>query len=166
MVPFDPDEGLHQDGCTTCAGDTITAWDWDLTSPLDFAATDKSGPVVTLSAAEFVSWLTPAGLHNIGLRVTDNTMASFPGSGQPNLTHADFDTVNVTTACMCNLAARPKSGKIQLNLDAYPLEEIIVATSYATYLDAAAVNGTKYYYRVIASTGCGSQAASATASAR
>lgn len=181
---FDPDEGLHQDGCTTCAGDTITAWDWDLTSPLDFATADKSGPVVTLSAAEFVSWLTPAGLHNIGLRVTDNTMASFPGSGQPNLTNADFDTVNVTTACMCNLAARSKSGKIQLTWSpvagaTYDIYRSTVgpnsgfakiasnvATSYATYLDAAAINGTKYYYRVIASTGCGSQAASATASTR
>jgi hypothetical protein len=84
---------------------------------------------------------------------------------------------------MCNLAARAKSGKIQLtwtsvgapSYDVYRstlgpnagfAKIATVATTYATYLDGTVVNGTKYYYRVIASTGCGSLAASATATAR
>lgn len=181
---FDPDEGLVQDGCTSCTPDRITAWDWDLTNPLDFTAIDKSGASVTLSSGEFVSWMTPAGLHNIGLRVTDNTAAAFPSSGQPNLTHADFDTVSVTEACMCNLAARAKSGKIQLTWTAVPGATYDIyrstvgpnsgfvkiaddfATTYPTYLDASVVIGTRYYYRIVASTGCGSQAASAIPSTR
>ena len=178
---FDQDEGLFQAGCTTCPGDTITAWDWDLVPPLT-GFTDKAGETVTLNSAAIATYF-PAGAHSIGLRVTDNTLLSYPGSGQPNLTNANFTTLSATNGCMCNLAARAKSGKIQLtwtsvgapSYDVYRstlgpntgfAKLATVATTYATYLDGTVVNGTKYYYRVIASTGCGSLAASATATAR
>jgi hypothetical protein len=177
---FDQDEGQHQAGCTTCQGDTITAWDWDLEAPTTFDAIDAVGSKPSVNIGSFF----PVGSHTIGLRVTDNTLNAYQSSGSPNLTNAAFDTVDVKGACMCNLAARAKSGKIQLTWAAvagatYDIYRSTlgpnngfakiasnVVTSYATYLDSTVVNGTKYYYRVVASTGCGSQAAAATASAR
>uniref|UniRef100_A0A831ZIY3 PKD domain-containing protein n=1 Tax=Desulfacinum infernum TaxID=35837 RepID=A0A831ZIY3_9BACT len=179
---YDPNEGKHEDGCTTCEDDTITAWDWDLVPPLT-QFTDKTGASVTLSAADVATYF-PAGSHTVGLRVTDNTAKSFPNSGQGNLTDTDFADVSSYTGCVCNLAARPKSGKIQItwthtgasSYDVYrsttgPNSGFVlvadnVVTTYATYLDTNVVNGTKYYYRVVTSDGCGSNVASATPTTR
>jgi hypothetical protein len=184
---FDPNEGEHQAGCDTCPDDIITAWDWDLVSPLTFDSINRSGETVTLIPTELVSLGLTAGMHNIGLRVTDNTLLAYPGSGQQNLTNAAFSTVDVKTGCICNLAARPKSGKIQLTwthisgstYDIYrstsgpntgfTLIKSNHASTYATYLDENVVNGTKYFYRVVSKGGqCigGSNPASAKASSR
>jgi len=54
------------------------------------------------------------GTHTIALRVTDNTEAAYPDSGQPNLTDVDFGTVEVYQAGLRDLAARPKGTKCQL----------------------------------------------------
>lgn len=168
---FDQDQGQHEAGCNTCPNDTITAWDWDLTMPLT-GFNDKSGKTVLLNAAGIASYFT-AGVHDIGLRVTDNTALSYPTSGQPNLTNANFSKVDVEAACICNLAARPKSGKIQLTwthtgASSYDIYRSTVGsntgfnlisndyvTTYATYLDTNVVNGATYYYRVISNNGCG-----------
>jgi hypothetical protein len=180
---FDPDQGLHQVGCTACQNDGITAYAWDLTAPLDFVSLNRTGVKPVLSAAEIVT-LLPVGSEPIGLRVTDNTANAYPGSGQGNLSNATFDTVDVQTGSMCTLTARSKSGKIQLTwapvfgatYDVYRstvgpnngFAKIAggVVSTYATYLDESVVNGTKYYYRVVASNGSGSSGASATPSAR
>ncbi len=179
---FDQDQGQHQEGCTTCPVDTITAWDWDLKAPLTFDAIDKTGAKPALTSAEIASDFTVGG-NGIALRVTDNTFLAYPSSGEANLTNAAFDTVTVRSACMCDLAARVKSGKIALtwapvagagSYDVYRsvtgpntgFAKVASNVSGATYVDASAVNGTKYYYRVVANTGCGSAAVSATAGGR
>jgi hypothetical protein len=181
---LDQDQGQHETGCATCENDTITAYAWDLVAPLTFDAVNKTGVTPSLVAAEIAS-LLHVGSQDIGLRVTDNTALAYPASGQPNLTNADFGNVDVKSACMCDLAARPKSGKVQLTwapvagAASYDIYRSTVGanagfvkiaagvvTTYATYLDSAAVNGTKYYYRAVANTGCGSSAVSATAGGR
>ncbi|NTU43495.1 MAG: hypothetical protein HGA78_10715 [Nitrospirales bacterium] len=183
---YEPNLGLSEN-CTTppCPSpvDMITAWDWDLVPPLVFDSISKTGEKVTLTASEVAS-LLPLETNNIGLRVTDNTAVAYPGSGQPNLTNSDFTTVAAYDGCICNLAARPKVRKIQLTwthvpgatYDIYrstegPNSGFVkiasgVATTYATYLDSSVAVGTKYYYRVLTNTGCGSNAASATPARR
>ncbi len=184
---FDPNEGEHEAGCSSCPDDAITAWDWDLVPPLtDF--TDLSGEAVTIpggtGAGEVGDFFSP-GTHSIGLQVTDNTLLSFPNSGEPDLTDADFSTVQVFSASICNLAARPKLDKIQLTwthtgaagYDIYrsttgPNTGFVkiaggVVTTYATYLDDTVATGTQYYYRVAESgTTNGSNVATATPTAR
>ncbi|MBN2321810.1 MAG: hypothetical protein JXR49_22215 [Acidobacteria bacterium] len=184
---FDPNEGEHEAGCSSCPDDMITSWDWDLVPPLtDF--TDQSGEIVTIPGGTGVGQVGDffsAGSHSIGLQVTDNTALSFPGSPDPNLTDADFSTVQVFAATICNLAARPKDDKVQLTwthtgapgYDIYrstegPNTGFVkiagdVATTYATYLDNTVVIGTTYYYRVAESgmTG-GSNAVSVTPTLR
>lgn len=176
---FDQDQGQHEAGCTTCQDDTITAYDWDLVPPLTFDAINKTGVKPTVTAANIASFFT-VGNNSIGLRVTDNTALAYPGSGQPNLTNAAFNTVDVKSACACNLAARPKTGKIGLtwgavagasSYDIYrssdgPNSGFVVIASQITnaaFVDKTVVSGITYYYRVLASTGCGSNATSAKA---
>jgi hypothetical protein len=170
---FDQDAGLFETGCTNCPPDGITAYDWDLVAPLTFASIDKTGMKPTLSAAEILATFT-AGSQSIGLRVTDNTALAYPSSGSPNLTNAAFGTVDVRSGCMCNLAGRAKGGKIALTWAAvagagsYDIYRStsgpntgftkIATTTTAGYMDASMVKGTQYYYRVVASTGCGSNA--------
>ena len=180
---FDPNEGESEAGCTTCPGDTITAWDWDFTPPLT-GFDDASGVVPTLEANAIASFFGP-GTHTIGLQVTDNTALAFPGSGDPNLTDADFTQVMVLDACdgLCDLYARPKRNKVQLtwapgaaSYDIYRSTAgsngpfVLIAddhvTDYATYLDTDVVMGRTYFYRVVDNTGCGSRAARATLVAR
>lgn len=164
---YDQDEGQHEAGCSTCPNDTLTAWDWDLRDPLTFDLIDRAGRTPLLTAGNIASFFT-LGSQAIGLRVTDNTAAAYPGSGQPNLTNAAFAAVSVRSGAICNLAARPKSGKVQLtwtnipgglgSYDVYRSTEgpntgfaMIMAnwyTTYSTYLDSAVVNGTRYWYRV------------------
>jgi len=178
---FDIDEGQSESGSPPF--DTITAWDWDLNgAPWNYD--NKSGKKVTVSGGELASFFTSAGTYQIGLRVTDNTALAYPGSGQPNLTDTAPATVVVRSGGSCNLAARPKSGKIQLtwthtgaaSYDIYRstagpntgFAKIAggVATNYATYLDGSVVNGTTYYYRVAGSDGKGTNAASAKPAGR
>jgi len=91
-------------------------------------------------------------------------------------------------ACIADLAARPKAGKIQLTWAAKAgaagynvyrgtvsggpyLKIATTASTYATYLDSNAVNGTRYYYVVRPTAAnahelCQSNQASAIASTR
>lgn len=176
---FDPDEGQHEAGCTTCPDDAIQSWQWDFYgAPYDY--TDGSGETAEASYSG-----QSVGIYNIGLKVTDKTSTAYPASGQPDLTDESFTTLTLIDGCICNLAARVKSGKVQLTwahlgggttYDVYRSTEgpnsgfVLVAedlaTTYATYLDTNVVNGTKYYYRVVASTGCGSNMASAIPTTR
>jgi len=173
---YDPNEGQHEGGCNTCPNDTITAWDWDLTSPLT-GFNDVSGRTPTVNPGTYFT----AGAHDIGLRVTDNTALAYPGSGNPavNLTGTDFGQVTVYSCGAFNLAARPKLSKVQLtwthwgagSYDIYrstlgPNSGFVkiksgAVTTYATYLDSGVVAGTKYYYRVVGSDSKGTNAASA-----
>lgn len=171
---FDPNEGEKEAGCATCPDDAITAWEWDLSgAPWDY--TDASGATPNVDPSTL-----PLGVTDIGLKVTDNTALSFPTSGEPNLTDEDFGEMRVYEGCICDLTAKSKRGKIQLNwthtgaasYDIYrgtggpngPFVKIADdhVTTYALYLDTGLVQGTKYYYRVATSDGCWSNAASAT----
>lgn len=168
---YDIDEGTSESGNPPF--DTITAWNWDLDgSPWNYA--NASGETTTLNAAAMATYFTPGVSKNIGLKVTDNTALAYPNSQQPNLTGEDFGTVTVYPGCICTLNARAKAGKVQLtwahtgaaSYDIYrstsgPNSGFVKiaddhVTSYATFLDSAVVNGTPYWYRVVASTGCGS----------
>ncbi|MBU4261894.1 MAG: PKD domain-containing protein [Proteobacteria bacterium] len=177
---FDPNEGTHEAGCATCPDDTITDWGWDLTPPLT-GFDDESGEIVTVVPGDYFT----AGSHNVGLRVTDNTAAAYPGSGDPNLTDTDFSSVDVSGDCqMCTLSARPKLDKVQLvwtstgaaSYDIYRSTTgpnsgfTLIAddhvTDYATYLDSPVTIGTTYWYRVVDSNNCGSVAVSVVPSLR
>ncbi len=176
---FDPNEGVHEAGCATCPDDTITAWDWDLTPPLT-GFNDESGEIVTITPGTYFA----AGDHNVGLRVTDNTAEAFPTSGDPNLTDTDFSTVAVSDDCLCTIAARAKLNKVQLtwspsgaaSYDIYrsttgPNTGFVKiaddhVTDYATYLDGPVTIGTRYWYRVVDSNGCGSTAVTVVPSSR
>jgi hypothetical protein len=176
---FDVDEGLSLSGNPPF--DTIIAWEWELNPP-PFDYDDATGETVP---APF----TTAGNRDIGLRVTDNSIAAF---GAPeNLTGEDFTTAKIF-ACDCveNLRARPKLDKIQLTwapvagaagydiyrsaLNATSGYSRIVAnhvTSYATYLDTGLATGQTYWYRVVPKSAagaelCGSEAADAMLSVR
>ena len=103
---FDIDEGLSESGNPPL--DTIVAWDWELdgVSPFDFDEASGESTITTL---------VTVGTFDIGLRVTDNTAAAFPTSGQPNLTDSNFTTVEVLDcSCIGPISIRPKSGKLQL----------------------------------------------------
>jgi len=168
---YDIDEGTSESG--SAPFDTITAWNWDLDgSPWNY--TNTSGETTTLDAAAMATYFTPGVSKSIGLKVTDNTALAYPNSQQPNLTGEDFGAVTVYPGCICTLNARAKAGKVQLtwantgaaNYDIYrsttgPNSGFVkiadnVVTTYATYLDGTVVGGTPYWYRVVASTGCGS----------
>jgi PKD domain len=155
-----PDEGQHEG---MLPGDTIVEYAWELDGDNDF--NDAFGPSPDVTA--FLEALGP-GSRNIQLRVKDRTGTSFPSSPLGDLTGLDLTQVSVLSGtdarCVCvdDLAARPKSGKIQLTwtstgahhyniyrgtVSGGPYLKIgSVVTSYATYLDAAVVNNTTYYY--------------------
>ncbi|MFZ5758234.1 MAG: PKD domain-containing protein [Thermodesulfobacteriota bacterium] len=169
---FDIDEGTSESGNPPF--DTITDWAWDLdNAPWDYV--NESGESVALSAADIATYFT-LGEKQIGLKVTDNTAAAYPGSQQPDLTGEGFDTVTVYDDCLCTLSARAKLNKVQLvwantgaaSYDIYrstigpnsgfSLIKDNLVTSYATYLDSGLTIGTPYWYRVVDSNGCGSVA--------
>lgn len=161
---INPDDGLSEPGKP---GDFIQAYDWDLDGDGQFDDAAGSLPDAT---AYFTG--TGTGDFLIRLRVTDNTVASFPSSGQPDLTDTDSAQVSVRAAtdpvcatCISNLKARPKTGKVQLTwtpvagaagykvfrgtISGGPYLLIGTTTSnYSTYLDTNVVNGTTYYYIV------------------
>ena len=180
-----PDEGLSEPGQP---GDTIQTYAWELNGDNAFDDAFGSQPDVT-------AFFTAAGMGDylIQLKVTDTTAASFPSSGFGDLSDTDTSTVSVkdaadvACACIDNLAARPKDGKVQLTwadtgADHYnvyrsttsggPYVFVASTTStYSTYLDTGLTNGTTYYYvvREAALNGdelCQSNQASATPVAR
>jgi hypothetical protein len=180
-----PDEGLSEPGKP---GDTIISYEWDLDGDGQYDDAVGSQPDVTA----FLTALGP-GSHLIQLRVTDRTSVSFPSSGQPNLVDTDSTVVVVRSstdpecACVDDLKARPKPGKIQLTwthagahhynvyrgtVSGGPYLKIGSTTStYSTYLDSTVVNGTTYYYVVreadlLDHEACQSNQASAKPSAR
>jgi hypothetical protein len=108
-----PDEGQHQTGAFP--GDTITEYAWDLDGDGQFDDAFGAQPDVT---AFFIG--RGVGQYLIQLRVTDNTAASFPGSGMGNLTSVNSAQVNVIAStdprcgCVTDLAARPKLNKAEL----------------------------------------------------
>lgn len=156
-----PDEGVSSP--PTQPGDTIQAYDWDLDG--DGVFDDASGPQPDVTA--FFTAKGP-GSYLIQLRVTDTTATSFPTSGMPDLVDVDTAVVVVRTsddpacACVDDLRARSKSGKVQLvwtytgahhcniyrgTVSGGPYLKIASTTStYSTFLDYTAVNGTTYYY--------------------
>lgn len=180
-----PDDGLSSPGN---AADRITAYAWDLNNDLNF--TDGSGAVINATAQ-----LQNLGVgdHVVRLRVTDNSAAAFPGSGQANLSDTSIAQVSVRDQsdllcnCIPDLAARPKTTKVQLtwtDTGAYqyavyrslvsggPFQQIAVTDSrYSTYLDLGLQLDTTYNYVVSArgSNGkdiCRSRQISATPSGR
>jgi hypothetical protein len=180
-----PDEGQSEPGAP---GDTIQSYNWELNNSGQFDDATGTQPDVT---AFFTTM--GAGSYNIQLKVTDTTASSFPSSGQPNLSDTDLTQVFVRLptepecACVNNLAARAKSGKIQLtwshtgaaSYNVYrgtasggPYLFIANTTStYSTYLDQGLTLGTTYYYvvREVAPNTqelCQSNQASAKAAAR
>jgi hypothetical protein len=134
------------------------------------------------------------GDYLIQLRVTDTTATSFPNSQMGDLSDTGAAQVSVKAAddpacaCIDDLAARPKSGKVQLtwthnpsaaSYNVYrstamggPYTLIANTTStYSTYLDTGVTNGVTYYYvvrEVALNTDelCQSNEASATPTAR
>jgi hypothetical protein len=179
-----PDQGLSEPGRP---GDTIQSYAWDFGNGL-FNGASGAQPEVK---AAFTA--LGAGSHLVQLRVTDTTATSFPSSNLGNLSSVAGTTVNVKAStdpacsCVANLAARPKSGKIQLTWTAQagvagynvyrgavnggPYLKIgSTASTYATFLDSTVVNNTPYYYvirttSVSAVEGCQSNQATATATA-
>jgi len=157
---FEPDEGTHESGCATCPDDLITAWDWDLAPPLnDFS--DTSGETVTLNAATVSSYFSAGLQQQIGLRVTDNTALSYPGSAQPNLTAFDFTTVNVFNGCACDLTVEMGCESVILNWTEDGTYELLRSetgpnsgfvkladVTGTTYTDTTPVSGVSYWYRL------------------
>jgi hypothetical protein len=183
---INPDEGQSEPGRPA---DTITNWDWDLDGDGQFI--DAAGPTPDVTA--FYTGRGP-GSYLAQLRVTDRTATSFPSSPSGNLSDTDTAVVVVRAAtdpacsCVSNLSARAKSGKIQLvwtptagvhhyniyrgTVSGGPYLKIAAtASTYATYLDALAVNGTTYFYVVreaslVDAERCQSNQASARATPR
>ena len=180
-----PDEGVSEPGQP---GDTIQEYAWELDGDGQFD--DAFGPQPDVTA--FFAALGP-GAYLIQLRVTDTTATSFPSSGMGDLSDTASAQVSVKDAadpacsCIDDLAARPKSGKVQLTWThtgaaSYNVYRgttsggpfILVAnttSTYSTYLDTDVVNGTTYYYvlrEVAINTDelCQSNEASATPTAR
>ena len=158
-----PDEGQHQPGAFP--GDTMS-YRWDLLGTSSF--NDATGPMPSVKAA---LQALGTGSHVVQLKVTDTTAVSYPASGLGNLSSVASATVHVRAvddpacACIGNLAARPKSGKVQLTwspwtgaagynvyrgtLSGGPYLRVGSTTStYATWLDATAANGATYFYVV------------------
>ena len=110
---YDPDEGEHQDGCSTCPDDTITAWEWDFNGGNGWTYGDATGEYVNLGTG-FTTHFPTAGVYNIGVKVTDNTALAYPDSGQPNLTDEGFAEVRVYNACICDVTATPMCLAVKL----------------------------------------------------
>ncbi len=163
---YDPDEGDHEAGCATCPDDGITAWEWDLTgAPWDYS--DESGEILAMGSG-YVTYFGTAGNYDVGLRVTDNTALSYPGSGEPNLTDEHFTTVDVYNGCICELSAQVGCGYVTLSwedigADKYVIFmgtenpnagfEDIATTTETTKTMGSFVMGQTTYYRVMAVTG-------------
>lgn len=158
---INPDEGEHQPG--SYPGDFIQSYAWDLDGDGQFDDATGAQPDVT----GFFAAKGP-GSYLIQLKVTDNTALSFPSSGYGDLSDTDTAVVIVRSAtdpecaCVNNLTARAKPGKVQLTwtytgahhynvyrgtISGGPYLKIASTTStYSLYIDYTVVNGTTYYY--------------------
>ena len=89
-------------------GDSVTAWDWegDLEAPYNYD--DAHGINAVLPPFE------EPGVHDIILRVSDNTQTVFPDAGQPDLSDTDFGHVKVYIPGVTHLTARAKDTKCEL----------------------------------------------------
>jgi hypothetical protein len=156
---FDLDEGRSLSGNPPF--DTIISYEWDLDlasgAPFDVIGATGVNPVVAA---------LPGGTRDIGLRVTDNSMAAFGTAN--NLTDTDSTTATIgDCGCIGAITVRPKSGENQLvwspvaGAASYDIQRSTlgpnsgfsqiasgVVTSYATYLNTGLSNGTRYWYRV------------------
>jgi hypothetical protein len=179
-----PDDGQSEAGKP---GDAIVSYEWDLDG--DGRFNDAVGAQPEVKA--FMTGLG-VGTHLIQLRVTDRTATSFPSSGQPDLSSVNSAVVQVKAPgecdCITNLAARAKSGEIQLTwtghagTDHYNVYRGVVSggpylligstvSTYSAYLDTTVANGTPYYYVVrganlLNAEVCQSNEVSGTASGR
>jgi hypothetical protein len=142
-----PDDGVQIPGAPP---DFITAYDWDLDGDGVFG--DVTGPTPDVTGA-FGG--TAIGQYLIQLRVTDNTAAAFPGSGQPDLTDTDSAQVFVRSstdpecACISALMARAKPGKADVYWPLYAADHINVyrgTVSGGPYLKIGSVPGTSWVY--------------------
>lgn len=126
---YDPDEGDHEDGCLTCPDDTITAYGWELdgAAPYDFNEADT--PVVALGS-DFTALFGSPGTYNVGLQVTDNTAAAYPGSGSEDLTDVDFGTLDVYNGCLCQVEAATGCGYVQLSWDDIGADQYVIYRSF------------------------------------
>ncbi len=109
---FDPDEGQHQAGCTTCPDDMITAYEWDLDGA-PYTYQNGTGAVLNLGNGFYQYFPTP-GKYYAALRVTDNTALSYPGAQLPNMTDEAFAEVDVYNGCMCDVIATPMCAMVRL----------------------------------------------------
>jgi len=143
-----PDEGQSEPGMPP---DTIIEYAWELDGNATFNDAVGTQPDVTA----FFQALG-IGSYLIQLRVTDNTAASFPSSGFPNLTDTDSAQVVVRSAtdpacaCVSDLSARAKPGKAELRwtwkAGAHHYNVYRGTTSGGPYLKIAVVNsGTGFY---------------------
>jgi hypothetical protein len=109
----------------------------------------------------------PVGIANIWVGADDDGKGNGvvnEGNEDNNLTAADLE-ICMPQACVDNLVARAKSGKVQLVWDPVPgtdryeiLRSLALAgpyakigettSSYATYLDTTVVGGTLHYYQI------------------
>jgi hypothetical protein len=129
---YDPNEGEHEGGCSTCPYDKIIAWNWDLTgAPFDYA--DESGDIIDLGT-DFTTYFPEANFYNIGLQVTDNSVLSYPSSGEAGLTDESFGTVEVYDGCMCEVSATALCLAVSLQW------EDVGAETYSIYLSQTGPN--------------------------
>ena len=184
-----PDEGVSE--TPGLPGNTIIEYAWDL--DLDGSFDDAFGAQPDVTG---VFTAIGAGNYAVQLRTTDNSSVSHPvTSGGSDLSDDSMPvSVQVLSAmdpacfdCISDLAARPKSGKIQLTwtdtgaasynvyrstVSGGPYSLLANTTStYSTYLDTSVANGVTYYYvvrEVSSSTDeiCQSNETSATPQAR
>ncbi|MEM7390807.1 MAG: PKD domain-containing protein, partial [Verrucomicrobiota bacterium] len=140
-------------------GDFITAWDWDIDFDMDF---DEG---ITGERPTVIGPFYTPGERTVGLRVTDNTTAIFPGFGPPDLMAEDTAEVIVYDLLVDDLAARPKGRKIQVTWTPVGDEAAVLrstvgphqgfveiartSSDYATWLDETVQLNTDYYYRLL-----------------
>jgi hypothetical protein len=165
-----PDDGQHQPGYP---GDLIKEYAWDLNGGSNFDG--HQGFNAYGAKPEVTSFFNSKGpgAYLVQLRVTDNTAASFPASGNPASDLSGTSTAQVYVkasgdpvcqSCISNLKATPKSNKVQLewtrtSADHYNIYRSQVnggpytylgttKSTYSLYIDTTAKNGTTYYYVV------------------
>ena len=151
---INPDDGESEAHVPPLPGDAIVSYLWDLDGDGQFDDASGKQPDVTA----FFTGKGP-GSYLMQLKVTDRTATSFPSSGFPDLSDTDSGIVTVLSstapgcACVTNLAARAKPGKVQLTwshsgahhyniyrgtISGGPYLKIASTTStYSTYLDMA-----------------------------
>ncbi|MCU7905887.1 MAG: tandem-95 repeat protein, partial [Candidatus Thiodiazotropha sp. (ex Epidulcina cf. delphinae)] len=157
-----PDDGMNEPGSPQ---DAILDYAWDLNNDLHY--NDANGAVVDVTSQ---MQALGVGDHLIRLRVTDNTVNAFPGSGLDHLSDISVSQVSVRDQsdilcnCLPDLAARPKAAKVRLTwtdtgvyqyavyrsqTEGGPYHETAVTDNrYSTYSDPGLEPDTTYYYVV------------------